>query len=86
MFFVDQMKGHDIWFLGDFAGSKRNKTAAARADLTTAVIKETGLTIVPDAKGHPRHANVGRWPSSKDEQKAVALELCARSTLFVRGQ
>ena len=86
MFFVDEMKDDEIWSLGDFAGSKRNKASVARTDLTTSLVEETGLKIFPDTKDHARHVNVGPWPSSKDEQKALALELCAASTLVVRSQ
>lgn len=84
MFFLDELTESDIWILGDFAGKKRGKRAIARAEMLENFIRELELVVTPDPNDHPRHVNVEHWPISKDEQKAIALELCVKSTLFLR--
>jgi hypothetical protein len=84
MFFVDGLAGSDMWVIGDLVGRNRGNPALARADLASRVITEVGLVLDPDAKGHSRHVNVKGWPTSKDEQKALALEFCSKSTLVIR--
>ena len=87
MFFVDYLQTAEIWILGDTVGNNRGKPAKARAELGKNVvgsIKECSLSIEPDPTPHPRHVNVAGWPADKDTQKAVAIELCAASTLYVR--
>ena len=73
MSFVDGLPESAIWDIGDFTGSKRGKLALARADLASRIIGEVGLALDPDAKGHPRHVNIRRWPTSKDEQEGDSL-------------
>jgi hypothetical protein len=85
MFFVDGLTESAIWPIGDFAGSKRGKNAIARAEVRCSTIREIGFVVRVHPKEHPRHVNVGPWPAPKDEQKALALELCAKSALIVRS-
>ncbi|HTT19581.1 MAG TPA: hypothetical protein VMG82_11570 [Candidatus Sulfotelmatobacter sp.] len=89
MQFIDDMLESDIWIIGDAVGKERQKAAIARADLKKESVLATGLSItltpgvqVPGLQSN--HANVGGWPSEKDEQKAIAVELCAQSQLCVR--
>lgn len=84
MFFIDALDESDIWRIGDFVGKNREKLALARADITKNLVSSIGLVSLPDQKGHARHVNVGPWPVAKDEQKAIALEFCAHSTLSIR--
>jgi hypothetical protein len=87
MFFVDSLQTAEIWMLGDTVGNNRGKPAKARAEMDRSAIglvEECKLRIEPDPKPHPRHVNIAGWPADKDAQKAVAVELCTASTLYVR--
>jgi hypothetical protein len=80
----DQLSESEIWQIGDLLGAKRQKPPLARADFGLVAVKEAKLTVEPDPEPHPRHVNISGWPVEKDEQKAVAVLLCARSNLIVR--
>lgn len=57
----------------------------ARADFDVVAVAEAKLTVDPDPQPDlPRHVNLSGWPNAKDEQKAIALLLCARSVLLLR--
>jgi hypothetical protein len=84
-FWIDELSEPHIWKIGDeVAGQSRGKPAAARADFKAGAVLGLGLTIEADPEPHPRHVDVCGWPAEKDEQKEVALELCAASTLRIR--
>ena len=85
MFFVDQLTDTETWSLGDFAGKNRGKPVIARADMHRKLILEMLLSLEPTRKDHPRHVNITGWPTDKDEQKALALEFCAKSALYLRS-
>lgn len=68
----------------DVAGNPRGKSSLARGDFGATAVLGTKLIIEPDPEPHPRHAVLKGWPSEKDEQKDIALELCSRSTLRIR--
>jgi len=81
----DGLSEQNIWNIGDSLGAARSKQPLARADFDAATVSEAKLTIEPDPLPQiPQHLNLCGWPSEKDKQKAIALELCARSTLIVR--
>ena len=80
----DELPEQEIWNIGDSLGSARGKQPLARADFDIAALSEARLSVEPDPKPHPRHVNLCGWPSEKDEQKAIALLLCARSVLLMR--
>jgi len=84
MFWIDGLQEANIWNLGDFAGKNRGKPAVARAEIGSESVGQIRLTIEADPEPHPRHVNIGSWPDGKDEQKAVALDLCAKSRLYIR--
>ena len=87
MFFVDSLSDQEIWSLGDFVGKGRNTNVKARAELPAKTIWSVELCkleIEPDPAPHPRHVDISGWPPDKDTQKAIALDLCAASTLYVR--
>jgi hypothetical protein len=79
----DALPEQEIWSIGDSLGSARGKQPIARADFDIAVVSEALLSVEPEP--HPRHVNLCGWPTAKDEQKAIALLLCARSALRMRG-
>lgn len=74
----------EIWDIGDLLGQARSRSPLARADFDVSVVREANLIVEADPEPHPRHINLCSWPVSKDEQKAIALLLCARSVLLVR--
>jgi len=80
----DGLPEGEIWNIGDLLGTVRSKQPLARADFDVAAVSEAKLAIEPDPKPHPRHVNLSGWPIEKDEQKSIALLLCARSSLIVR--
>jgi hypothetical protein len=80
----DKLSEQEIWTIGDLLGRARSAQPKARADFDIAAVLEAKLTIEPDPKPHVRHVNLCGWPTGKDEQKSIALLLCARSTLKVR--
>jgi hypothetical protein len=79
------MEDVEIWQVGDeVVGRPRGKNPLARADFEAISLIGLNLSIEADAEVHPRHANVCGWPKEKDEQKALALDLCAQSKLRLR--
>ena len=84
MQFIDGFQEQEIWEIGDLIGRERVKNALARADLSKSSVLEDGLTVALTPGFHPLHADVGGWPTEKDEQKSIALELCAKSKLSLR--
>lgn len=51
-----------------------------RADLQAGNLNNTDLKIDPDNKPK-RHANIINWPSLKEDQKIIALELAEKASL-----
>lgn len=84
MQFIDGLQEHEIWKIGDLIGKERAKDALARGDLLKSSVLEVGLTVALTPGVHHLHADVSGWPSEKDEQKSIALELCAKSKLSLR--
>jgi hypothetical protein len=80
----DGLSEQDIWKIGDSFGEVRKKPPLARAEFAAEAVSEARLVIEPDPKPHPRHVNLCGWPIGKDEQKSIALLLCARSILLLR--
>lgn len=85
-FWIEGLVAEEIWPLGDFAGQPRGKAALAFAEFTRKDVAEVGLFTEDDPEPHPRHLNVCGWPSEKDAAKSLALELCVRAILRLRGQ
>jgi hypothetical protein len=81
---IDSLSEREIWDIGDLLGLERSKQPLAHADFGVAAVSEAKLTIEADSTPHPRHVNLGGWPIGKDEQKLIALLLCARSILKIR--
>ena len=81
----DELPEQEIWNIGDLLGKARSKQPLARADFDEAAVSEAKLTIEPDPTPPLRHVNLCGWPMGKDEQKSIAVLLCVRSTLLLRG-
>ncbi|MET0091845.1 MAG: hypothetical protein ABW068_17840 [Candidatus Thiodiazotropha sp.] len=72
----------DIWEIGQENVAKPSgRTLYARGETTAGVILRTGLALFPESTPHPLHANIMNWPSEKDEQKMLALEIANEATL-----
>lgn len=80
----DKLSEQEIWKIGDLLGTTRSKQPVARADFDVTAVSEAKLVIESDPKPHPLHVNLCGWPDDKDEQKSIALLLCARSILLLR--
>lgn len=69
-----------IWAMGNLVGGVRGKPPVARADFSSGAVLSAKLTVehapLPNI---PDHVNLCGWPTPKEEQKAVALVLCAAS-------
>jgi hypothetical protein len=68
-----------------FRWQEQGKLAVAHADMQRKLVTDLPVTLELTPNDHPRHINVGGWPTDKDKQKALALEFCAISTLTVRA-
>jgi len=84
MQFIDGLQEQEIWQVGDLIGKERAKNALARGDLSKSSVLKVGLTVDLTPGLHDLHADVSGWPTDKDEQKSIALELCAKSKLCLR--
>ena len=82
MQFIDGLVEPEIWNIGNLVGKERGKNVLARADLSKMTLLDIGLAVSLSPGVHPLHADVSRWPLDKGEQKAIALELCAKSRLL----
>ena len=56
----------------------------ARGTVDAAAFLDARLTVEPDGKPHPRHANVIGWPEDKHARKNVAREIANKMILEVR--
>jgi hypothetical protein len=84
MCWIDLLGEAAIWSMGDFVGQNRGKRALARADLGATTVTSLKLSLLDTPAFHPRHVDVAGWPLGKDEQKSIALDLCAKSKLSIR--
>jgi hypothetical protein len=81
----DMLGEGEIWKIGLLVGQDRGKAPRARADFDDRAVGEAKLTIEPDPQPNiPDHLNLCGWPAQKDEQKDVALLLCARAKVVLR--
>jgi hypothetical protein len=79
---ISELSEEEIWEIGQENVAKpSNRTLYARGDTPANVILKTGLTLVPETTSHPLHANIVKWPSDKDEQKMLALEIVNEAVL-----
>lgn len=70
-----------IWDIGDRVASQTNTQLQGRADAQASVYMQQRLRVVAAPVEHnPNHANVVDWPSDKQAQKEIALEIvkCVR--------
>jgi hypothetical protein len=79
---ISGLSEEEIWEIGqEYVANPSSRTLYARGDTPAYVIMKTGLTLVPETTPHPLHANIVKWPSDKDEQKMLALEIVNEAVL-----
>lgn len=84
IFGISELSDSEIWDIGtEYVARIVQRELKARGDLDEAAITNSGLRVVPDGKGHPRHANLEGWPDAKEDQMSVAQELAAEATLHI---
>lgn len=84
VFRTDSLGQDDIWAIG--RGVRPSRTLHARADLSSGTLQAVSDKLVLELdESPPRHGNIKGWPPDpeKDAQKALALELAARSDLRI---
>ncbi len=81
---ISNISEKEIWGIGrDYVAGPSKRTLYARGNTTAVVITKTGLGIVPETTPHPLHANIVNWPSEKDEQKMLAMEIVNDAKLAI---
>lgn len=84
VFGISELRDSQIWEIGTGHVAKiLQRELKARGDLNANAVIDLGLRIVPDEKGHPRHANLEGWPDAKEDQMSVAIDLAAEATLHI---
>jgi hypothetical protein len=79
---ISNIAENEIWDIGrKYVAGPSKRTLRARGDTTAELITKTGLEISPETTPHPLHANIVNWPSEKDEQKMLAVEIANEATL-----
>jgi len=81
VFRIFQLSENQIWKIGKDVGKQSVRTLYGRGDVKAFVVTENKLQIKPD-DNPPKHANILGWPTEKDEQKAIALELAAKASPY----
>lgn len=71
-----------IWQIGSrHVAEPMGKKLYARGDVGALVIFDKRLNVVAAPSPHKLHANIMGWPSGKDEQKMLAVELANAAAL-----
>jgi hypothetical protein len=78
---VSTLSEEDRLSIGRTVSAQRRKILHGRAEVSMFTISEVGLTVVPDPRPHPLHANIINWPSEKSEQKLMAIKVADDSEL-----
>jgi hypothetical protein len=79
VFRVSELEEAEIWAIGRDVEKVRQQTLHGRADFKASDVSAAHLRVRPD-EPPPRHSVIFDWPSDKDEQIAIALELAGMST------
>lgn len=85
VFLIKSLSEDAIWTIGESALGQSERVPRGRAQLTASDVAEVHLQLLVD-NPPPRHAIIAGWPSEKDGQKALAIELASRSQLILRSK
>ena len=81
---ISNISEKGIWDIGcKYVAGPSKRTLHARGDTAAVAITKTGLEIASETTPHPLHANIVNWPSEKDEQKMLAVEIANKATLVM---
>jgi len=73
----------ELWIIGSDVAAQRQVSLYGRGDTLTQTFLDEKLMVRADPlKENPNHANVEGWPTDKQTQKSIALEI-VRSVQFV---
>ncbi|MCU7904395.1 MAG: hypothetical protein KZQ76_00835 [Candidatus Thiodiazotropha sp. (ex Epidulcina cf. delphinae)] len=82
---ISNLSEKEIWDIGqEYVAGPSKRTLRARGDTAAAVITASGLEIVLETAPHPLHANIVNWPSEKDKQKMLAVEIANEAKLVMQ--
>lgn len=77
----------EIWSAGNHVVAALKRTFYGRADIRAGECKIATLKVVakpikdnPKVPDNPNHADITGWPTSKEDQKAIALQLAASAS------
>jgi len=83
VFRISNLNEDEIWDIGkNHVGKYRKESLKARADIDLIKILDAGdkeLSIIEEKSTHDLHADLVRWPSEKDKQLAIALDIANES-------
>jgi hypothetical protein len=83
IFNIDKLIPHKIWELADKYVLSAERKVYGYAKIFSDIIYNNKLKI--DYNNNPeRHANIIGWPTEKDEQKLLAIELANASELVLK--
>ncbi|MFH7245684.1 MAG: hypothetical protein ACHWZW_22865 [Spirulina sp.] len=74
----------EIWQAGVNVATQQQRTLYGRSDVLTrdCLIDSLRVTAQP-FPDNPNHADVEGWPTTKEDQKAIALKLAASATKLI---
>ncbi len=85
VFQVSNISEDEIWDIGvEHVGENMDPSLKARADILSGIVREIGLEIVPETSKHILHANITNWPTEKEDQLELAIDLAQASTLHIK--
>ncbi len=65
-----------IWDIGQkHVAAKRQQSLKARGDLVASSVFESSLSIEPEMRDHPLHANILGWSEHEPKNKLIAIKL-----------
>ena len=79
---ISGIQNQEIWNMGnEYVAKPQSKTVLGRADILASEVLNLGegLSLEPDPKPHPRHANITGWAVDKSKQKLVAIKLADKA-------
>lgn len=71
---------NEIWDIGiNHVAKLSGRILKARGDFAASHVRKSSLDVISETSRHDLHANLVNWPTERDEQKLIAIEL-ANST------
>lgn len=81
---ISGIEDTEIWDIGLLVVAPvSQRELRARADFLASHAFDNNLSVLPDTRIHPRHANVVNWPKKESERKLIAIKLAEQSELYI---